>query len=82
MDQKVTLSLPAETLSHIDAYRTSYSLTTRGEVLALALKLLREQELAAGYRALAEEMAQPSDLFVDSGLGETLAMMDDANNEV
>ena len=76
MDQKVTLSLPAETLSYIDAYRdvyrTSYGLTTRGEVLALALKLLREQELAAGYRALAEEMAQPSDLFVDSNLEDTI----------
>ena len=77
MEQKVTFSLPAETLSYIDAYRTSYGLTTRGEVLALALKLLREQELAAGYRALAEEMMRQPDLLVDSGLEETVTLLDD-----
>ena len=60
----------------MDKYKSAHSLSTRSEVLALALKLLREQELAVGYRALAEEMRQQSDLFMDSSLDETLSHLD------
>ena len=76
MNQKVTVSLSAEALTYADAYRETHGLATRSEVLSLALKLLRERELAEGYRALAEEMAQNPDPFVDSDLDETLALVD------
>ena len=77
MNQKVTVSLSVDALSYADTYKETHGLATRSEVLALALKLLREQELAAGYRALAEEMARRPDPLVDAGLGETLALIDD-----
>ncbi len=76
-NQKVTVSLPAEILSYADQYKEAHSLTTRSEVLTLALKLLREKELEAGYRALAEEYAKNLDPLVDSGLKETLEMIEE-----
>lgn len=76
MNQKVTVSLPADALTYADTYRESHGLSTRSEVLTLALKLLRERELLEGYRALAKEMAQHPDPLVDSGLDETLALID------
>ncbi len=74
-NQKVTVSLPAEILSYADQYKEAHSLTTRSEVLTLALKLLREKELEAGYLALAEEYAKTPDPLIDSGFEETLEMM-------
>ena len=79
MDQEVTVRLPAETLSYIDKYRASHGLSTRGEVLTLALELLRERELLEGYRALAEEMAQQADKSVASDSSETTNLMGDKN---
>ena len=70
-NQKVTVSLPSEALSYADAYKEAHGLN-RGEVLTLALKLLRQQELAEGYRALAAEQAATPDALLDSGLEKVL----------
>ncbi len=76
-NKKVTVSLPVEILSYADQYKEAHSLATRSEVLTLALKLLREKELEAGYRALAEEYAKNPDPLMDSGLEETLDMIEE-----
>ncbi len=53
--RKVSVSLPEELLEYADSYRESHGLASRSEVLAQALKTLRETELAQGYRELAAE---------------------------
>lgn len=70
-NQKVTVSLPADVLTYADTYKKAHGLN-RSEVLTLALKLLREQELAEGYRALAAEQANHPDPLVDTGLEDVL----------
>lgn len=70
-NQKVTISLPGEMLCYADTYKAHHGLS-RSEVFTLALKLLREQELAEGYRAMAEDWASHEDPWLDSGLEETL----------
>jgi metal-responsive CopG/Arc/MetJ family transcriptional regulator len=74
--QKVTISLPLDVLSYADRYKTEHGIATRSEVLAIALRLLRERELVAGYRAMAEEQAKDDDPWLDSDLGETLEGID------
>ena len=64
-------------LAYVDMYKNTHCLSSRGEVLTLALELLRERELLEGYRALAEEMAQHPDPLVDSGLDETMNYLDE-----
>lgn len=71
-NQKVTISLPPEVLSYADRYRKLHGLATRSEVLTLALKLLRERELAEGYRAMAQDRDELADPWLDSGLQESL----------
>lgn len=65
------MSLPTEALTYADAYKEAHGLN-RSEVVALALKLLREQELAAGYRALVAEHAETPDPLLDTGLEEVV----------
>jgi Arc/MetJ-type ribon-helix-helix transcriptional regulator len=69
--QKVTISLPPEALKYADRYRETHGLNTRSEVMTLALKLLREKELAEGYRAQAQALEASSDPWLDSDLQET-----------
>ena len=73
---KVTVSLPAEMVSFADRYRATHQLSTRSEVLKLALTLLREKELEEGYRALARHYDSDPDPLLDSGLNETLEGID------
>lgn len=70
--QKVTISLPGAVLEYADDYRDRHGVSSRSEVVALALQTLRERELAAGYRALAEEYAARPEALLDTGLQETL----------
>lgn len=58
-------------LRYADTYKAQHGLN-RSEVFTLALRLLREQELAEGYQAMAEDQSSQEDPWLDSGLGETL----------
>ena len=69
--EKVTVSLPVDALRYADEYKEAHGLN-RSEVLALALKALRAEELAEGYRALAAEYAENPDPLLDSGFEEVL----------
>jgi Arc/MetJ-type ribon-helix-helix transcriptional regulator len=64
---KVSVTLPPELVAYADAYQHSHSLASRSEVVAQALRALREAELAAGYAELgwaqlAGECDYPSDV--------------------
>lgn len=72
------MSLPADVLHYAEQYRKTHGLKTRSEVLTKALKLLREQELVVGYRAMAQEQAQLEDVWLDSDLSETLKGIDES----
>lgn len=67
-NQKVTVSLPQDALHYADSYKEAHGMN-RSEVLVLALKALRERELAEGYKALAAEQA---DELTDSSVREVL----------
>ncbi|MBB6029316.1 ribbon-helix-helix domain-containing protein [Oceanithermus desulfurans] len=73
---KISVSLPEEWLRYVEEYRERHGLTSRSEVLVLALRALREAELAEGYRQMARDYAQADEAWVDSGLEETLDLMD------
>lgn len=75
-NQKVTVSLPPDALAYAERYQKEHGLATRSEVLALALRLLRERELEAGYRALSQDYLKETDPLLDSGLEETLEAME------
>lgn len=53
--RKISISLDARLLLFAEGYRARHGLASRSEVVARALELLRERELAEGFRAMAEE---------------------------
>ena len=75
--EKVTVSLAPDALRYTEHYRKIHGLKTRSEVLARALKLLRERELVEGYRAMSEDESQLRDPWLDSDLQETLHGVDE-----
>jgi len=56
--QKISISLDPRLLLFAESYRARHGLTSRSEVVAAALELLRQQELAEGFRAMAEEAGE------------------------
>jgi len=68
--------LPENVIKYADRYRLEHDYSSRSEVIVLALNHLREQELAKGYKAMAESDSERNDDWLDSGLAETLAEID------
>ncbi len=75
-NRKLTVSLPENVINYADRYRLEHDLPSRSEVLVLALNRLREQELAKGYKAMAEASLETTDAWLDSGITETLTEID------
>ena len=75
----LTARLEPELDAFITTYQARHQLSTRTEVIREALRALqqleRQQELRAGYQRMAQDLAQESDLWLDSGLQETLESM-------
>jgi antitoxin ParD1/3/4 len=53
--EKLSISLPPETVAFIESYRESHAIKSRSQVVELALRKLREQELEAAYREASGE---------------------------
>lgn len=53
--EKLSISLPPETVAFIEAYRESHAIKSRSQVVELALRKLREQELESAYREASGE---------------------------
>ena len=70
--QKISVSLSQDLLRYAETYRKTHGLSSRSEVIALAVKALRERELAEGYKALAEEHRRKPDPLIEAGLEDGL----------
>jgi len=70
--EKLSISLPEPLARFVEAYRRRHGLKSKSEVIALALKKLREEELIEGLEAMREEYAKKPDAWLDSDLEETL----------
>lgn len=55
--EKVSVSLPANLLHFVEQYRAEYGPKSRSQVIGEALELLRQRELEAAYREMAEDEA-------------------------
>jgi Arc/MetJ-type ribon-helix-helix transcriptional regulator len=74
--QKVSVSLSAEWLRFAEEYQKTHGLSSRSEVIQLALKKLREWELAEGYRQMARDYAEHPDPLLDLEFDETVEQID------
>jgi len=72
VSEKLSISLPEPLARFVEAYRRRHGLKSKSEVIALALKKLREEELIEGLRAMSEDYAHEPDAWLDSDLEETL----------
>lgn len=70
--QKISVSLSTELVDYTETYRQKHGLPSRSDVIARAIRALRERELAEGYRALARAYEQKPDPLVEMGVGEGL----------
>ena len=55
LSEKLSISLPSETVAFIETYRESHAIKSRSQVVELALRKLREQELESAYREASAE---------------------------
>ena len=71
-NQKISISLSPELLRYAEEYQKTHKLASRSEVIALAMKALRERELFNGYKAMAEDYQKNPDPLLDSGINDGL----------
>jgi Arc/MetJ-type ribon-helix-helix transcriptional regulator len=72
LNQKISISLPAETIRYAEQYQREHDLSSRSEVVLEAFKALRDRELIEGYKAWAEEFQNNPDPLTEMGLNEGL----------
>jgi Arc/MetJ-type ribon-helix-helix transcriptional regulator len=70
--QKISISLSPELLKYAEEYQKVHKLASRSEVIAHAMKALRDRELLEGYKAMAEDYKNNPDPLVDSGISDGL----------
>ena len=58
---KLSISLKTEEVGFLDAYATSQGIASRSAVVRVALRLLRERELAGEYAAAFNEFDDETD---------------------
>jgi Arc/MetJ-type ribon-helix-helix transcriptional regulator len=71
-NQKISISLSPELLRYAEDYQKAHGLASRSEVIAHAMKALRDKELLEGYKAMAEDYKKNPDPLLDSGINEGL----------
>lgn len=54
--EKLSISLPSDTVAFIETYQASHAIKSRSQVVELALRKLREQELESAYREASGEL--------------------------
>lgn len=70
---KISISLPADLVYYLDDCIREHHLETRSEVIATALRAMRERELETAYPAAAKEWNESEDAAIwDSALGDGL----------
>lgn len=71
-NKKISVSLTDELLAYAESYQQQYKLKSRSEVISEAIRALRERELIVDYKAMAQDLRQLSDLYIDSDIAEGL----------
>jgi Arc/MetJ-type ribon-helix-helix transcriptional regulator len=68
--EKLSISLPPETVDFIESYRAAHAIKSRSQVVELALRKLRELELETAYREAAREFDPEWDKAAADGLND------------
>ncbi len=68
--EKLSISLPPDAVAFIETYRATHAIKSRSQVVELALRKLREQELEAAYREAAAETDQEWENTAGDGLSD------------
>lgn len=63
--ERMTISLPPDIAKYIREYQQTHKLESRSEAFVLAVRALREKELAEQYAALAAENDPERSLFLE-----------------
>ena len=53
--EKLSVSLPKDLVDYLDGYRDAHEVASRSEVVARAVRALRNEELIASYKQAAQE---------------------------
>jgi Arc/MetJ-type ribon-helix-helix transcriptional regulator len=68
--QKISISLPPETVKFIDYYLAATGGKSRSQVISEALSLLQSRELEQAYREASTEVDEAWEITVGDGLGD------------
>lgn len=68
--EKLSISLPPETVAFIESYQAAHAIKSRSQVVELALRKLREQELEAAYREASGEADPAWEVTAADGLND------------
>jgi len=68
--EKLSISLLPDTVNFIEAYKAAHAIRSRSQVVELALRKLREQELETAYRAASAETDTAWDGTTGDGLND------------
>lgn len=66
--QKISISLPSETVAFIEYYQTLRGCSSRSQVISEALTLLQSRELENAYREASLEVDEDWEVTVGDGL--------------
>ncbi len=70
--QKISISLPPELIKYADQYEQNHGLKSRSDVLAKALRALREQELTESYRQATKDHLERPEILLEVGVNDGL----------
>lgn len=72
LNQKISISLPPETIKYAEDYQRAHGLSSRSEVMLEALKALREKELIESYRQATEDHKRNPDPIAELAITDGL----------
>lgn len=78
-NQKISISLSPELLRYAEEYQKTHKLASRSEVIALAMKALRDKELLEGYKAMAQDYQKKPDPLIEAGINDGLEPSDETS---
>ena len=61
--QKISISLPGDLLRYAETYQKEHGLRSRSDVMAAAVRALRELELIESYKAMKRDYEANPDAF-------------------
>lgn len=77
--QKVSISLSSDLLRYAEEFQKTHKLSSRSEVISLAIRALREKELLEGYQAMAQDYEKNPEPLLDAGISDGLEPSDETS---